>query len=84
MPVEQEKPPQRVKSMLRNVDQLLRGGFTRDEDLRQGRIAVPVEVLGWSCLVMGAAYGLIMGLFSATGDTGSGMPFYSVAFSKIL
>lgn len=59
--------------MIRNVDQLLRGGFTRDEDLRLGRIPIPVRVLGWSCLVMGASYGLMMGLYAATGESGSAM-----------
>lgn len=32
-------------ALLRDIDQLLRGGFTRESDLAAGRIRVPVRTL---------------------------------------
>jgi hypothetical protein len=49
------------------LDKLLRGEFTRPDDLRAGRIQLPTRTLVTACLALGAVYGLCMGLFSATG-----------------
>jgi hypothetical protein len=51
-------------SMLRHVDSLLRGQFTRREDLLAGRIEVPTGVLTTAGTALGAAYGLFMGLYA--------------------
>lgn len=45
------------------IDKLLRGGFTSREDLRLGRVGVPVGVLVVAGLLLGAIYGLFMGLY---------------------
>lgn len=52
-------------SLFSNVDRLLRGHFTRGEDLGAGRIAVPARTLVIVGLVLGAAYGAFMGLYGA-------------------
>ena len=52
-------------SLFSNVDRLLRGHFTRGEDLGAGRIAVPARTLVLVGLVLGAAYGAFMGLYGA-------------------
>jgi hypothetical protein len=49
------------------LDKLLRGEFTRAEELREGRIRLPTRTLVTACLALGATYGLCMGMFSATG-----------------
>lgn len=52
-------------SLFSNIDRLLRGHFTRGEDLGAGRIAVPARTLVIVGLVLGAAYGAFMGLYGA-------------------
>ena len=52
---------------LSELDRLLRGEFTRPDELRTGRVALPVRRLVLACLLLGALYGLCMGLYSATG-----------------
>jgi len=61
-----------MKQLLRHLDQLLRGNFTRDEDLREGRVPVPSRWLVGACLLCGAFYGLCMGLYAASGDIQGG------------
>lgn len=48
---------------LTTTDRLLRGGFTRPDDLRQGRIRAPLTALVGLGLGLGAIYGAFMGLF---------------------
>lgn len=50
-------------SFLQTVDQLLRGSFTRPEDLREGRVTITVRVLLVAGLILGALYGVFMGLY---------------------
>ena len=50
--------------LLRDVDSLLRGRFTRRDDLAAGKVDVPVRRLFLAALAMGALYGLFMGLFA--------------------
>jgi len=52
---------------LAELDRLLRGEFTRPDELRAGRVSLPTRRLVLACLALGAFYGLCMGLFSATG-----------------
>jgi len=56
-----------MKRFLRDVDDLLRGRFTRDEHLAQGRVDVPTRTLILACLFMGAVYGAFMGLVAVLG-----------------
>jgi len=55
-------------TLFRHIDRLLRGGYTREEDLRDGRIDVPVGTLVVASLLLGATYGLFMGLYAALRD----------------
>jgi hypothetical protein len=50
--------------MLQTLDTLLRGGFTDRDQLREGRIQVPIRTLVKTALVLGACYGVMMGLFA--------------------
>jgi hypothetical protein len=50
--------------LLRHVDSLLRGQFTRRDDLLAGRISVPTRTLTTAGVLLGAAYGLFMGLYA--------------------
>tara|TARA_R110002126_G_C10475991_1_gene501466 strand:- start:1359 stop:2201 length:843 start_codon:yes stop_codon:yes gene_type:complete len=61
-----ESPSQR--SIVRTIDHLLRGGYTRPEDLAGGRVGIPTGTLLIVCLVMGAFYGAMMGLYGTTTD----------------
>lgn len=51
--------------LIQSVDRLLRGGFTGRDELAEGRIALPVRTLLVSGLLLGAVYGVFMGLFAA-------------------
>jgi hypothetical protein len=50
--------------LIRAIDQLLRGSYTQRENLRIGRIEVPVRTLVTLGLLLGASYGVFMGLFA--------------------
>jgi hypothetical protein len=51
------------------VDRLLRGHYTRPADLREGKIEVPVRTLVVLGLVLGALYGVFMGLYAVLRPT---------------
>ncbi len=53
-----------MRVFLREIDRLLRGNFTRPEELRAGRIEIPTGTLVVGGLLLGAIYGVFMGLFS--------------------
>lgn len=55
-----------MRKFLSDLDRLLRGGYTRPEDLQSGKIAIPTRSLlsgGW---LLGCIYGVFMGLYGAT------------------
>ncbi|MCE9636996.1 MAG: hypothetical protein K8T90_14930 [Planctomycetes bacterium] len=54
-----------MRELLGHVDRLLRGGYTRREDLLEGRVTVASRTLATAGLVLGAVYGLFMGVFAA-------------------
>ncbi|MCA9001820.1 MAG: hypothetical protein KDB61_07850 [Planctomycetes bacterium] len=56
--------PKPLKGMLQTLDTLLRGGFTDRDRLREGKIQAPVPVLVKTALVLGACYGVMMGLYA--------------------
>lgn len=53
-----------MRSFFSTIDDLLRGRLTRREDLAAGRIDVPVGTLALAGLLLGATYGVTMGLFA--------------------
>ena len=53
-----------MAKLIHDIDRLLRGEFTRDEDLRAGRITLPVKTLVIAGLLLGMFYGGFMGLFA--------------------
>lgn len=53
-----------MSGLLRTIDELLRGRLTRTEDLAAGRIEIPARTLTIAGLVLGAAHGIIMGLYA--------------------
>jgi len=55
-----------MRKFFSQIDTLLRGGYTRPEDLREGRIQFPARSLFTGALVLGAIYGLFMGMYAAT------------------
>lgn len=61
-----------MKSLFASLDDLLRGRLTRREDLREGRIEVPVRTLVTVGLLLGAAYGVCMGLYAIFRGSESG------------
>jgi hypothetical protein len=52
-----------MKQFIADIDRLLRGGFTRAEDLAAGRIQVPVQALVFMGVLLGMLYGALMGLY---------------------
>ncbi|MBK7874224.1 MAG: hypothetical protein IPJ77_00455 [Planctomycetes bacterium] len=48
-----------------HVDRLLRGHFTRPDDLARGEIDVPTRTLALAAALLGASYGAFMGLYGA-------------------
>jgi hypothetical protein len=55
-----------VKRVLLQIDRLLRGGYTKSEDLRSGGLKIATRDLVVATLALGAGYGLFMGLYAAT------------------
>jgi hypothetical protein len=51
--------------LFQTIDRLLRGEFTRRDDLLAGRVDVPVATLVVADLVLGCSYGAFMGLYAA-------------------
>ncbi|MEM8711696.1 MAG: hypothetical protein AAGG01_12140 [Planctomycetota bacterium] len=51
-------------SPIRDIDRLLRGQYTDEQQLRSGRLAIPIRTLALGSLLLGAFYGASMGLFS--------------------
>lgn len=53
-----------MRKLFHDIDGLLRGNYTRREDLLEGRIGVPVGTLVKAGLALGMVYGAFMGLFA--------------------
>lgn len=64
--------------LVREIDVLLRGGFTRREDLAQGRIKVPTLTLVYAGLMLGAIAGACTGLYGVMRPV-NGTPWQLVA-----
>ena len=60
-----------MRVILREIDRLLRGKFTQPEELRAGRVEVPTGTLVVAGLLLGAVYGVFMGLYSVLRPTPS-------------
>jgi len=61
-----QAPKSGLGRFIHDVDHLLRGGYTSREHLRDGKIDIPVGTLVVASLLLGATYGVCMGLYSAT------------------
>lgn len=59
------------RSMLGTLDRVLRGHFTKKEELAAGRIAVPVGRLVVLSLLLGAIYGVSLGCYASFGGAPS-------------
>lgn len=59
-----------MQAILRDVDLLLRGHYTNEEELRAGRIRLPVAKLVLAGATLGALYGAFMGLYASLGTAG--------------
>ncbi|MCA8978162.1 MAG: hypothetical protein KDC98_25770 [Planctomycetes bacterium] len=53
-----------MRNLLADIDRLLRGHFTRKQDLLAGRIGIPARTLVLSAFLLGAIYGVFMGIFA--------------------
>ena len=72
-----------MQGLLGQLDRLLRGEYTRGEELRQGRIAVPVRTLIVASLLCGAVYGASMGLYAATAGIERGWQQFLSSATKV-
>lgn len=61
------------RGMLATIDRVLRGRFTRKEDLAEGRIEAPTVSIVTAALLLGALYGFFMGLFALLSPGRSGI-----------
>lgn len=52
------------RDLIRTIDGVLRGRFTRRETLSSGRIDVPAVPIALASILLGCAYGCFMGLFA--------------------
>jgi len=68
---------------IRDVDRLLRGGYTGREELASGRIALPVRTLVVSGFVLGAIYGVFMGLYAVLRPEDSGFAQLAATIFKV-
>jgi hypothetical protein len=55
-----------MRQLLRDIDRLLRGGYTQPDDLADGKISMPTRALVFGSLILGCFYGLFMGIYGAT------------------
>lgn len=58
-----------LRSAARQIDALLRGGYTEKHHLAEGRLELPVRTLLLASVVLGAVYGVFMGLFAVLRPT---------------
>ncbi len=55
-----------MREFFGSLDRLLRGDFTKKEDLTAGRVQVPVRTLVLAGLLLGVVYGAFMGIYGAS------------------
>jgi hypothetical protein len=72
-----------VRELLRDADLLLRGHFTRREDLQAGKVLSPVRTLIVASLLLGGLYGVSMGLYSAVRSGGENWAQLIVTVIKV-
>jgi hypothetical protein len=72
-----------LKDLAAQIDRLLRGHYTRREDLTQGRIEAPVKTLVHLGLVLGAIYGAFMGLYALFRPTYASFPQFLATVVKV-
>ncbi len=68
---------------LRAIDRLLRGQYTRVDDLRAGRIEMPLRHLVLAGVGLGLTYGAFMGLFALFRPIGTNVPQFVSSAVKV-
>lgn len=72
-----------MSKLFSRLDRLLRGEFTKPDELREGRVPVPVTTLVVASLLCGALYGVCMGLYAATGGIERGWQQFVASATKV-
>jgi len=72
-----------IRSFFADVDRLLRGKFTREEDLREGRVEISIRTLLILGLVLGMGYGLFMGLYAVLRSDHASIAQFVVTIVKV-
>lgn len=69
--------------MVGDIDRLLRGHYTSEAALHQGRLEIPLRTLGIGSLLLGAFYGASMGLFSGLNSSAGNGSWMQVVASAV-
>lgn len=72
-----------MRKMLGEVDQLLRGALTREDDLRDGRVGGRTWSLIAAGLLLGIAYGAFMGLYAVLRTKAPSLPQLGATMVKV-
>ncbi|MCA8969863.1 MAG: hypothetical protein KDC95_08775 [Planctomycetes bacterium] len=72
-----------MTSLVRSLDDLVRGEYTRARDLRTGDIRIRASRLVVLAICLGATYGAAMGLFGALRPTGPDLRFVLACMVKV-
>jgi hypothetical protein len=72
-----------LKRVLLEIDRLLRGAYTKPEDLRGGELRMSLRDLVFAGLGLGAAYGVFMGLYGATRPTHASIAQLGASIVKV-
>jgi len=72
-----------MKRLFSTVDGLLRGEYTSPEQLREGRVGVDLRLLIGAGLVLGATYGVFMGLYAALRPANSSLAQLLATTAKV-
>jgi len=72
-----------MKQLFLTIDRLLRGEFTREQDLREGRVKIQLQTLLVTALVLGALYGIFMGLYSVLRPESPSIPQLLATTAKV-
>lgn len=69
--------------LFQTIDNLLRGGFTQREDLAAGDIKIRVRALVVASILLGAAYGVFMGLYACVRPASSNYAQLAATIVKV-
>ena len=72
-----------MRELLGHIDKLLRGQYTRREDLLEGRVGVDSGTLAKAGLALGAVYGLFMGIYAVLRSTNPSFVQLAATMAKV-